>query len=139
MLSKYRALADCLEPSAPRMWYEKLAKQGLNFGPCFQSIQEFQVLRTKSVCYCTSKVPLLQTCGDELASYAIHPITIDAMLQPAIVAMTAGNSKDLRAKVPIKIGSAIIETPKSSLCPPASINSLARALSLVLQRLVQSL
>lgn len=127
MLSKYRAPTDCLEPSAPRMWYEKLAKQGLNFGPCFQSIQEFQVSRMKSVCYCTSRVPLLQTCGDELASYAIHPITIDAMLQTAIVATTAGNSKDLRAKVPTKIGSAIIETPETSLCPPASINSLAES------------
>lgn len=127
MLSKYQAPADCLEPSAPRMWYEKLAKQGLNFGPCFQSIQEFQVSRMKSASYCTTKVPLLQTCGDDLASYAIHPITLDAMLQTAIVATTAGNSKDLHAKVPTKIGVAVIETPETSPCPPSFINSRAES------------
>ncbi|MCJ1346998.1 hypothetical protein MMC31_005218, partial [Peltigera leucophlebia] len=127
MLSKYQAPADSLEPSAPKMWYEKLAKQGLNFGPCFQSIQEFQVSRMKSVCYCTTKVPLLQTCGDDLAPYAIHPITLDAMLQTAIVATTAGNRKDLHAKVPTKIGVAIIETPETSFCPSASINSRAES------------
>lgn len=127
MLSKYQAAADCLEPSAPRMWYEKLAKQGLNFGPCFQSIQEFQVPRMKSVSYCTTKVRLLQTCGDDLASYAIHPITLDAMLQTAIVATTAGNSNDLHAKVPTRIGVAVIETPETSLCPRSSINSRAES------------
>lgn len=128
MMSKYRAPVDCLEPSAPRMWYEKLTNQGLNFGPYFQSIKEFQVSRMKSEYYCTTKVPLLQTCGDELASYAIHPITLDAMLQTAIVATTAGNSKDLRAKVPTKIGAAIIETPETSICPLASINSVAESI-----------
>lgn len=128
MLSKYQAPADCLEPSAPRIWYEKLAKQGLNFGPCFRSIQEFQVSRMKSVSYCTTKVPLLQTCGDDLASYVIHPITLDAMLQTSIVATTAGNSKDLQAKVPTKIGVAVIETPEGSLCPSSSINSRAESI-----------
>lgn len=127
MTSKYQAPANCLESSSPRMWYEKLANQGLNFGPRFQSIEEFQVSRMKSVCYCTTKVPLLQTCGDDLALYAIHPITLDAMLQTAIVATTAGNSKDLHAKVPTKIGVAIIETPETSFCPTASINSLAES------------
>ncbi|KAL9123287.1 MAG: hypothetical protein Q9187_000159 [Circinaria calcarea] len=126
LVSKYQAPADCLEPSAPKMWYEKLAKQGLNFGPTFQSIQEFQVSRMKSVRYCTTKAPLLQTCGDDWSPYAIHPITLDAMLQTSIVATTAGNSKDLRAKVPTRIGVAVIETPETSICP-ASIHSLAES------------
>ena len=124
--SKYQAVADSLEPSAPRVWYANLTRQGLNFGPSFQSIQEFQVPRTRSTCYCATKAPLLQTCGDDWATYAVHPITIDAMLQTSIVATTAGNTKDLRAKVPTKIGAAVIETPEASI-DPASIHSFAES------------
>lgn len=54
-------------------------------------------------------------------------LTLDAMLQTAIVATTAGNSKDLHAKVPTKIGVAIIETPETSICPAASINPPAES------------
>ena len=92
------------------MWYEKLAKHSLDFRPAFRSITEFQIPRMKSLTYCTSKLPLLRTCGDEWAHYTLHPITLDAMLQTAIVATTAGDSKDFRAKVPTKIGTAAVET-----------------------------
>lgn len=127
MISKYQAPANSLEPTAPRTWYEKLAKQGLNFGPTFRSIQEFQVPRMRSLYCCTTKVPLLRTCGDEYATYPIHPITLDAMLQTAIVATTGGSSKDLRAKVPTQIGVAVIETPGTTVCPPGLIHSRAES------------
>ena len=127
VMSKYQAPADSLESTPPRTWYEKLAKQGLNFGPTFRSIQDFQISRMKSLNYCTTKVPLLRTCGDELTTYPIHPITLDAMLQTAIVATTAGNSTALRAKVPTKIGVAVIETPENTVCTPGLIHSLAES------------
>ena len=127
LISKYQAPVDSLEPTAPRTWYEKLAKQGLNFGPTFRSIQEFQVPRMRSLYCCTTKVPLLRTCGDEYTIYPIHPITLDAMLQTAIVATTGGSSKDLRAKVPTKIGVAVIETPGTTVCPPGLIHSRAES------------
>lgn len=72
-------------------------------------------------------MPLLQTCGDDLVSYAIHPITLDEILQTAIVATTAGNSNDPRAKVSTKIGVAIIETTETFICPLAS-NSVAESI-----------
>ena len=125
--SKYQAPADSLESTPPRTWYEKLAQQGLNFGPTFRSIKEFQISRMKSLCQCTTKVPLLRTCGDELTTYPVHPITLDAMLQTAIVATTAGNSTALRAKVPTKIGVAVIETPETAVCPPGLIHSRAES------------
>lgn len=117
MMSKYQAPADALEPNVSRMWYDKLNKQGLNFGPTFQSIKEFQVPRMKSLKYCAATLPILQTCGDEWASYPVHPVTLDAMFQTSIVATSAGNAGDLRAKVPTRIGTAIIEIPKSSSFP----------------------
>lgn len=126
MLSKYQAPAGSLELSAPKMWYEKLAKQGLNFGPAFRSIQEFHLSRMKSLFHCTTKLLLLR--GDEWAPYTIHPITLDAMLQTAIVASTAGIVDDLKAKVPTRIGFAVIETPEIQNCPSAStVHSLAKS------------
>ena len=105
-----------LEPTAPRVWYDKLIREGLNFGPAFQSITEFQVPRKKDTRCCTTKVPLLQSWegdADDSVTYIIHPITIDAMLQTAIVATSAGVTRDLRAKVPVVIDSAVFRVPES--------------------------
>ena len=96
-----------LEPTATRVWYDKLIKEGLNFGPQFQSITEFHVPRQRSRKHCTAKVPLIQSTDNE--DYHIHPITIDAMLQTAIIATTSGNTSDLRAKVPTRISSATFD------------------------------
>lgn len=73
MTSKYQAPIGCLEPSATRTWYEKLIRQGLNFGPAFQSISEFQIPRMKSSSFCSAKAPLLTVSGDVLSVYPIHP------------------------------------------------------------------
>ena len=113
---KYKIPVEHLEPTASRVWYEKLIKEGLNFGPAFQSIREFQVPRMKEGSQCTTKVPLLQSWQEDpngRPPYAIHPITIDAMLQTAIVATTAGVTRDLRAMVPVSIDVASFETPSA--------------------------
>ena len=110
---KFEVPAQLLEPTAPRVWYDRLIKEGLNFGRAFQSITEFQVPRKRDFRCCTSKVPLLQSWEDPVdgvAPYVIHPITIDAMLQTAIVATSAGITRDLRAKVPVVFDSAVFKT-----------------------------
>ena len=107
---------QALEPTAPRVWYDKLIKEGLNFGHAFQSITEFQVPRKRNTRCCTTRAPFLQSWEEDfggIAPYVIHPITIDAMLQTAIVATSAGVTRDLRAKVPVAIDSAIFEVPES--------------------------
>ncbi|KAL6719446.1 hypothetical protein ACLMJK_003686 [Lecanora helva] len=108
--------SQSLEPTAPRVWYDKLIREGLNFGPAFQSISEFQIPRKKDNRCCTARAPLLQSWeGDtnDATKYVIHPITIDAMLQTAIVATSAGTTRDLRAKVPVVIDSAVFRVPES--------------------------
>lgn len=125
--SRFKAPEGTLEPTAPRVWYENLQKQGLNFGPTFRSIEEFNVSRMKSDYYCSTKAPLQRTNGDELSVYAIHPITIDAMLQSSIIATTAGVTKALRGKVPTRIGDGIIKTPDISGSAASIINSFAES------------
>jgi acyl transferase domain-containing protein len=130
MQPKYQATAGTLEPSSTRTWYEKLIKEGLNFGKSFQSITEVHIPRLKSIRHCTTMAPLIQHSeGDDRSRpvYAIHPITIDAMLQTIIIAMTAGNIRDLRAKVPSRIGSAVIVIPDVSKTNVCSINANVKA------------
>ena len=113
---KFEAPTQLLEPNAPRVWYDKLIKEGLNFGRAFQSITEFQVPRKRDLRCCTIRVPLIQSWEDlvdHVAPYVVHPITIDAMLQTAIVATSAGVTRDLRAKVPVVIDSAVFKTTDS--------------------------
>src|SRR2546421_681459 len=45
-----------MEPTATRIWYEKLIKEGLNFGKAFQSITEVQTHRQKTHRHATTKV-----------------------------------------------------------------------------------
>ena len=119
---RFETSTQTLEPTAPRVWYDKLIKEGLNFGRAFQSIREFQVPRKKDARCCTTKVPLLHNWEgdvDDVVPYVIHPITIDAMLQTAIVATSAGVTRDLRAKVPVVIDSAVFrmaESPSDDSC-----------------------
>lgn len=106
-----------LEPLATRNWYDRFQKVGLNFGETFQTMKEIETHRKKRVMHCRSKVPYLQGGGKGKASqsdYIIHPITIDAMFQSAIIASSAGIMKDLTCKVPTMIESARFKAPKSN-------------------------
>ncbi|RFU27489.1 hypothetical protein B7463_g8851, partial [Scytalidium lignicola] len=114
---KYQPKQDLLEKTQPRVWYQNLCRVGLNFGPAFQSIEEFWVSRMKAHDVCTAKLPLLQDWEerwDEHPEYVLHPITIDAMLQTAIVATTGGSPRELKAKVPVTFGTIVIQTPPAS-------------------------
>ncbi|KAK6502749.1 hypothetical protein TWF481_007796 [Arthrobotrys musiformis] len=102
---KVQAPKGTLEPSAPRVWYDKLVSKGLNFGPEFQTITNFSVSRLRNLQHCDATVPMKRQIAHEV--YPIHPVTIDSMLQASIVATTAGNTRDLNAKIPTRIGSAL--------------------------------
>ena len=106
--SKYQPPGGSLESTAKRIWYEKFVKQGLNYGPTFQSITDFQAPRMKSDSFCSAKAPLLTVSGDPLTVYPVHPITLDAMVQLAIVATTNGIPKELRAQVPTRLASVVV-------------------------------
>ncbi|TAQ85507.1 hypothetical protein B7494_g6164 [Chlorociboria aeruginascens] len=114
IIPKCHVQEDLLEKTQARVWYQNLIRVGLNFGPRFQSIEEFWVPRMKGHNICTTKVPHPQGLEDDCEGheeYIIHPISIDALLQTAIIATTAGSTRTLQAKVPVTFGSIIIQSP----------------------------
>ena len=116
---KYQPHIDSLEPTAKRTWYEKLAEQGINYGPTFQTITHFRTPRMKNQLYCAAEAPLLTACGDPTTEYPVHPITLDALFQLAAVSASSGVPSDLRGVVPTRIPSAVIHTasvPSGSSC-----------------------
>ncbi|KAI1813021.1 reducing type I polyketide synthase 10 [Poronia punctata] len=119
LTSKYQPPKGTLEPTAKRTWYERLAQQGLNYGPTFQTISRFDTPRMKSGLFCTAEAPLLTSCGDVTTEYPVHPITLDGMLQMAAVSAASGIPRDLRAVVPTRITWAAINTvaaPTGTVC-----------------------
>lgn len=103
---------DTMEEQATRTWYNRLAKEGLQFGPTFQALKRIQNDRAQKLFQTVSETRLLHggaSSGGELQSgYLIHPITLDAMLQTGIIASAAGSIPRLRGKVPVSIESAEI-------------------------------
>ncbi|KAJ8127949.1 hypothetical protein O1611_g5687 [Lasiodiplodia mahajangana] len=111
MVAKYQAPEDVLEPTAKRTWYEKFVAPGLSYGPAFQVITQFETPRMKTGCFTGAKATLLTSYGDSHTRYPVHPITLDGMLQLAIVGAARGTPKDLQATlVPTRLVSATINT-----------------------------
>ncbi|RDA93312.1 hypothetical protein CP533_2039 [Ophiocordyceps camponoti-saundersi (nom. inval.)] len=94
-------------------WYDKSREEGLNFGPCFESLTSLHTDGNRS---CTDAIasthlepPSVRSSG---IPYAVHPITIDACFQAAIMGGTAGNLNSLRAYVPVFIDECYIHVPE---------------------------
>ena len=105
-----------LEESATRNWYAKFSKVGLNFGPTFQTLKKIETHRKRQITHARTTVQYLQGGGegaDNQSDYIIHPLTIDSLLQSALVASTAGVINDLTCKVPTSIESARFQAPSN--------------------------
>ncbi|PHH90746.1 hypothetical protein CDD83_2742 [Cordyceps sp. RAO-2017] len=94
-------------------WYDKSREEGLNFGPHFQSLTS---LHTDGNRTCTDAIATTRLEPPSASSagvfYAIHPITIDACFQAAIMGGTAGNLGTLRAFVPVFISECRFQVPQ---------------------------
>ena len=102
-----------MEQQARRSWYNSLAREGLNFGPAFQSLSEIYNARIGKMQQTASKTHLFPYGNDGMdqeSKYIIHPITLDALLQTSIIASSGGSMQDLRTKVPVSIEYAKIMT-----------------------------
>ncbi|KAL2862206.1 type I polyketide synthase [Aspergillus lucknowensis] len=109
--SRYKPSSSIsLESTARRTWYERFVKQGLNYGDAFQTISEFQTPRMKAGLSASATAPLLTSFDDPLAVYPVHPITLDGMIQLAVVAAANGRPKELIAQVPTRLVSAVVHT-----------------------------
>ncbi|KAL7794100.1 polyketide synthase [Trichoderma afarasin] len=94
-------------------WYNKAKEEGLNFGPMFQSLTSLHTdgnrNSTDSIATTHLQPPSPAATG---MFYAIHPITIDACFQAAIMGGTAGNINTLRAYVPVFVSRCSIQIPQ---------------------------
>ena len=114
-----------LHKSNPLSWYAKLARAGINFSSRFQTLQTVETnMSGDSLRFARTTAPCLRD-NEEGAQherqYAIHPITMDAMLQSGMIANAAGAPDAVEAKVVIDMESAVFRLP----------NSMVRVLSLI--------
>ena len=114
-------------------WYEKLAKEGLCFGPAFQTLTSMKTdkARVKPKALSTSKllqrVPKSANATFLGTFYAMHPLVIDACLQAAIMGGTAGSLEKLKAFLPTFFGHLQISAPDADqLGSEAFIHSQSR-------------
>ncbi|RYO74620.1 hypothetical protein DL764_010773 [Monosporascus ibericus] len=83
-----------------RKWYEGMAKNGLDLGPRFQTLQ---TLETSTDATNTAVGQVTNgACGDE-ANYHIHPTVIDATLQLHSAAAVNGYARKVRNWLPTSI------------------------------------
>ncbi|KAI0862312.1 polyketide synthase [Xylaria cubensis] len=95
---------------SPEPWYEKGRQQGLCFEGDFKSLTSLKtdVNRSKPECISTTKIIPPAALDLHAMQYPMHPITIDACLQAAIMGSTAGELAKLRAYLPVFINKARI-------------------------------
>jgi acyl transferase domain-containing protein len=108
-------------------WYEKLATEGLDFGPHFQTIHSLRTDKERTTPHAVSTTTIVEAVARPEskigagAVFTMHPLVIDALLQAAIFGATAGKLTSLRAHLPIFIGNMELRTPTRS-----QINQIAR-------------
>jgi acyl transferase domain-containing protein len=97
-------LEESKEAWSMSRWYNKSREEGLNFGPHFQSLTSLHTdgsrIHADAIATTQLEPPLVREAG---TFYALHPITLDACFQAAIMGGTAGNINTLRAFVPVFI------------------------------------
>ena len=102
------------EEQATRVWYEKFRQEELNFGPSFALLQNIRTDKSKRKRVALAKTPILRGESGRFHNsfqYRFHPITIDTMLQAALIATTSGIVRELKGKIPVSIGRALFGSP----------------------------
>jgi acyl transferase domain-containing protein len=115
---------DNFEAWSMSRWYSKWQQEGLCFGPNFQSLSKFQTDAGRSRCEAISvtqlEPPVAETGGTK---YPVHPITIDACIQAAILGGTAGHLSTLKAYLPVFISHCRIQPAEASGSAEVEIHS----------------
>ncbi|KAI0879957.1 polyketide synthase [Annulohypoxylon maeteangense] len=96
-------------------WYTKWHQEGLCFGPHFQSLTSLRTdgSRSRREAIGTTKLqPPIAAGGN---GYPVHPITIDAALQAAILSTTAGLVPALKTWLPVFIAECRIQPVQGAL------------------------
>ncbi|KAI0803350.1 polyketide synthase-like protein [Xylaria sp. FL0064] len=94
----------CFEAWAPQRWYDKLKELGLFFGPQFRSLIEISTSSLRSHNDAMSTISLAPVPEQALNDkYVIHPVTLDACLQTALIGASCGELESLKAQLPVFI------------------------------------
>ena len=107
-----------LQELAIRNWYDKFVHIGLKFGKDFQSMQKVETDSKQRVMCARSTVNYLTGGGEGISTqsdYIMHPITIDSLLQTALVASSAGTIGNLSCIVPTCIEHAQFTPPAAGV------------------------
>ncbi|KAI5854487.1 polyketide synthase [Durotheca rogersii] len=94
-------------------WYKKWYEEGLCFGPHFRSLTGLRTdggRNRREVVGATHIVPPVAKTGG--SDYVVHPVTIDAALQAAILSTTAGHVPALKCWLPVFIAECRIQPPR---------------------------
>ncbi|KAI1098670.1 polyketide synthase-like protein [Jackrogersella minutella] len=119
-------LVDCETWSMER-WYDKWEEEGLCFGPQFRSLTSLTTADNRTRTEAMSIVQLVPPAAqDSPTKYNMHPITLDACLQTAILSSTGGDMGSLRAYLPVFISECWIQnTETKALGNEAQIHTQA--------------
>lgn len=124
------------------VWYDKFAKDGLRFGPNFQSVARLQTdsNRVRFEAISTTQLrPGVQE-GHERSRYFFHPITIDACIQVAIMGSAAGDVSETNVYLPVFIDECRIRTaPENDIQALGVIQALSTKTSPSSQRVASTL
>ncbi|KAI2618193.1 polyketide synthase [Hypoxylon sp. NC1633] len=99
-------LSTTMDPrnSNERAWYERFKNVGLEYGPSFQSLSSISA--DPAQCLATAKVSLktLQEPTKDDSDYPIHPSSLDALFQLAVISCHGGQVEKVQnAFVPVHI------------------------------------
>ncbi|KAI1470380.1 polyketide synthase [Daldinia caldariorum] len=119
---------DSFDTWSTTRWYTKWHQEGLCFGPHFQSLTSLRTdggrSRREAIGTTLLEPPIAKTGG---TYYPVHPITIDAALQAAILSTTAGYMPALKTWLPVFIAECRIQPSEEALTPDADGEVHARS------------
>ncbi|PHH81251.1 hypothetical protein CDD82_1190 [Ophiocordyceps australis] len=111
-------------------WYEKLAECGLCYGPEFQMLSSIKTDSNRVKSNGISETKIVQRHAKagreakEATYYTLHPTTIDACMQAAIMTMAGGNLSKLGAFLPVYISECRIRpADPSTIGSPAFVHT----------------
>ena len=102
------------ETGDSKLWYDALERNGITYGPSFLSMRSIKTHQNGSQLYAYAETPLLRQLGPGKypeSRYVIHPTTIEAGIQLALIAAASGDLRQVKASVPVFIEHCKIAVP----------------------------
>ncbi|KAF4815971.1 Highly reducing polyketide synthase FUM1 [Colletotrichum siamense] len=102
-----------LRPVEPRRWYRAMSKVGYNYGPLFRGMRNIKASVSSPAA--AAEISDARECNGLKTTYALHPRTIDQVLQSLVVANSSGQPRLLdKLYLPTHVGEIFISGSASS-------------------------